>query len=119
MQRAELGAIGGWNAQAVAFDQSDGCRIDAGLAISAADRAGMASGAWRRQSLAATVAGHTDGLDNGVDSIAVAFGVAAALENHDADSLAGEHSVGGCAEGARGSGTGEGAFFPASPARDS
>ena len=77
IERAELGAIGGGNAQAVAFDQGDGGRIDAGAAIGPAHGAGMAAGGGRGQSLAAAVARDADALDEGVDSIAVALGVAA------------------------------------------
>ncbi len=102
-QRAELGAIGGGNAQAVAFDQGDGGGIDPRAAIGAANGAGMAAGAGGGQSLTATVAGHADSLDEGVDSIAVALGVAAALEDDHADSFAGEHPVCGSAEGPSGS----------------
>ena len=76
--------------------------------IGAADGAGMSAGARRGQALAATVAGDADALDEGVDSIAIALGVAAALENHDAGSFAGEHAVCAAAEGPGGSRAREG-----------
>ena len=77
IERLELGPVGGGNAQAVAFDQGDGGRIDAGEPIGAAQCAGMSAGGGRGQSLAAAVAGDADALDECVDSIAVALGVAA------------------------------------------
>ena len=108
-QRTELGAIGGGNAQAMAFDQGHAIGIDTGTAISAANGTGMAAGAGSGQSLTAAIAGNAYALHQRVDTIAVALGVAAALENHDASSFAGEHAVGGGAIGPCRSGASEGA----------
>ena len=87
----------------------DGGGIDAGQAIGAADGAGMTAGTRGGQSLAAAVAGDADALDECVDPIAVALGVAAALENDDAHAFAGEHAVGVRAERPCGSRAREGA----------
>ncbi len=67
-------------------------------------RALGAANPWPRPSLATPTP-----WTERVDPIAVALGVAAALEDDDARSLAGQHAVGGGAKGPRRSGASEGA----------
>ena len=94
MQRPKLGAIGGRHAQAVPFDQRHGGRIDPGLAIRARRRAGMPAGAGRGQALAAAVAGDADALDECVDPVAVALGVARRFSTTTPTPSPGQHAVG-------------------------
>ena len=98
-QGPELGPVGGRHAEAVALDQADRRRVDPRPPVGPADRPEVAPGVRRGQAAAPAVAGEADPLDDRVDPVAVALGVAQPLEHDDADALARDHPVGLGGEG--------------------
>ncbi len=94
VQGTELGTVGGRDAQAVPFDEHHRGGIDPRPAIRPADRAGMAAGTGHGQAPAPSVARQAQALHDRVDPIAVALGVAPALEDEHAHAFAREHAVG-------------------------
>ena len=104
---AELGSIGSRYSQSMPLDEPHSRRVDTRGAISAADRSSMALGARGREPAAAPVAGQAGPLDHGIDSIAVALGVAQPLENHNANPLSGNEAIRVGRERTRRSRTGE------------
>ncbi len=94
VQGSQLGPVGGRDAQPMPFDEHHGRGIDPRPSIRAADRAGMTAGARHGQAPSPAVARHAEPLHHGVDPIAVALGIAPALEDHHAHAFAREHPVG-------------------------
>ena len=98
LEGSKLRPVRRGHSQAVALDEHDGSGIDSRPAIGFR----MAQACPPRwlgcgQALALAIAGQPDSLNDGIDSIAVAFGVGPPLEHDNAHALARNHSVGiGC-----------------------
>src|SRR5262245_5472479 len=77
----------------MSLDIADRGRVDPGLPIRPADRAGVAAGARGGQTSFPPVAGEADALEHRINPAAVSLGVAEPLENDDAHTFAGERPV--------------------------
>ena len=79
MQRRRFGIITGLGGGAMGFDQGDGFRSDTGFIISPGQGRDLAFRFGNGQSFAASVAGGTNGFNNGIYRITVPFRIGQAL----------------------------------------
>ena len=94
-----FGAVADRGAGAVGFGQAQGGGREAGAGVGAAQGALLAFGARCGHAQRLAVGGAGDGLDHGVDLVAVALGVGQALHGDDRQAFADGDAVGGNIEG--------------------
>ena len=103
----ELRGVAGAGARSVGFDQADGrCRV-AGVFIGAVHRQRLSGGTRCVDRLEAAVARSADAFNDGINLVAIPFGVCQPFQHQHTQSFADEHAVGFIAERADVSGFGK------------
>src|SRR5262249_57422013 len=93
-RRGELGDVTGGRAGPVRLDETHAGGVEPGGVPGAAEGERLPLDARVHEALLAPVAGDAGAAHDGVDAVAVALGVGAALEHDHADPLADEEAVG-------------------------
>ncbi len=100
VQRGELRTVADLRAGGVCLDKLDRGRLATGVLVSPLQGYDLPLRARGINALEAPVAGCPDAADDGVDTVAVTFGIGQPLEREHADALADQGAVSGIVEGA-------------------